>query len=146
VEEEEVYKHFNSITKKEYQTAREKGIPIFIFVEKGVYAEYQTFKHNRANKTIVYAHVDNVNVFRLLDEIINQRANNFVKDFEHVYYYSQEIRVVDFIRKFNLKTEHADFFCDGVHPSKKTYQIWARDVSNFITHSKEIKNALQQGV
>jgi len=81
---EKHYDHFNSITKKEYETAKEKDIPIYIFVEKGVAAEYQTYKENRENDTIKYAHVDSVNVFRLLDVIYSQKRNNLVKEFENV--------------------------------------------------------------
>jgi len=110
-----------------------KGVPI-LFINMPPIKEFPAFT------SLIKLTIGN------LVNILGKELEKTVKDFEHVYYYSQEIRVVDFIRKFNLKTEHADFFCDGVHPSKKTYQIWARDVSNFITHSKEIKNALQQGV
>lgn len=79
---EKMYETYNSVTKKEYETARTKDIPIFIFVEKGVRAEYETFKSNRDNASIKYAHVDSVNIFRLLDEILTQKRNNFVKEFD----------------------------------------------------------------
>lgn len=79
---EKMYEAYNSVTKKEYETAREKSIPIFIFVDKNVRAEYETFKSNRDNSTVRYAHVDSVNIFRLLDDILNQSHNNYVKDFE----------------------------------------------------------------
>jgi len=79
---EAAYEQYNSITKKEYETAREKDIPIFIFVEKNVLAEYQTYKDNRENDTIKYAHADSVNIYRLLDDILSQGRNNFVRDFE----------------------------------------------------------------
>jgi hypothetical protein len=74
---------FNSITKREYETAREKDIPIFIFVEKNVMAEYYTYKQNRGNNSINYAHVDNINIFVLLDDILSQRRNNLTKEFEN---------------------------------------------------------------
>ena len=131
VKEEEVYKHFNSITKKEYQTAREKGIPIFIFVEKGVYAEYQTFKQNRENTTITYAHVDNVNVFRLLDEIINQRVNNFVKDFEHV----------EDIQNW-LTDQWAGLFADFL--TNKSSQLKLKNLSGEISDLKATNSALKE--
>lgn len=79
---EKMYEAYNSVTKKEYETARDKSIPIFIFVDKNVRAEYETFKSNRENETVRYAHVDSVNIFRLLDEILNQSLNNYIKDFE----------------------------------------------------------------
>lgn len=72
----------NSVTKKEYVTAREKDLPIYIFVEKAVAAEYRTFQKNRKNKKVKYAHVDNVGVFNLLDDIYQATRNNLVREFE----------------------------------------------------------------
>jgi hypothetical protein len=129
--EEEVYKHFNSITKKEYLTAREKGIPIFIFVDKGVFAEYQTFKHNRTNNNIIYAHVDNVNIFRLLDEIISQRVNNFIKDFEHF----------DDLKSW-LTQQWAGLFADFL--TNKSSQLKLKNLSSEISDLKTINSALKE--
>ena len=81
---EKHYQHFNSITKKEYEAAKERDIPIYIFVEKGVAAEYQTYKENADNDTIKYVHVDSVNVFRLIDTIYSQKRNNLIREFENV--------------------------------------------------------------
>jgi len=81
-DQNDLYKFYNSITSEEYRTARNNDIPIYIFVEKGVSSEYLTFKENRGNDKIRYAHVDNVNVFLLLDEIFSQQRNNIVREFE----------------------------------------------------------------
>lgn len=81
---EKHYLHFNSITRKEYEAAKDRDIPIYIFIEKGVAAEYQTYRENRENSTIKYAHVDSVNIFRLLDVIYTQKRNNLVREFENV--------------------------------------------------------------
>ncbi|WP_264516381.1 DUF4062 domain-containing protein [Luteolibacter rhizosphaerae] len=78
------YQHYNSITQKELETALDEDIPVYIFVEKGVAAEYLTYKENRDNKTIRYAHVDSVNIFRLLDFIYARERNNLTKDFENL--------------------------------------------------------------
>jgi len=78
------YQHFNSITKKEFEAAKSRDIPIYIFVEKGVSAEYQTYKENRGNDSIKYAHVDSVNIFKLLDSIHSQKRNNLIREFENV--------------------------------------------------------------
>ena len=78
------YDYFNSITSKEYQTAQKREIPIYIFVEKSVYAEYRTYKENIGNESIKYAHVDNVNIFKLLEKIYNEKRNNLVREFENV--------------------------------------------------------------
>ncbi len=81
-----------------------------------------------------------------LVNILGKELEKIVKDYENVYYYSREIISADIIKRFELKIKPTDLFSDGVHPSKTTYQVWAKDVSNFITQSKEIKNALQQSV
>ena len=78
----EGYKRYNSVTKREYEQANEIDIPIFIFVDKNVLAEYQTYKRNRDNESIKYVHVDSTNVFMLLDDIVSQKRNNFIKEFE----------------------------------------------------------------
>ena len=77
------YERYESITKKEYATAVSKDIPVYILVERSVYAEYQTFRKNRDNENIDYAHVESINVFRLLDEILSQRRNNPFEQFDH---------------------------------------------------------------
>lgn len=76
------FERYESITKKEYESASGRDIPIYILVEKGVYSEYQTFLRNKGNSDIKYAHVDSVNVFFLLDEILSRPRNNPVHTFE----------------------------------------------------------------
>ncbi|MGB5885463.1 MAG: DUF4062 domain-containing protein [Acinetobacter venetianus] len=73
---------YNSITRSEYDTASQNHIPTYILIEKGVYAEYQTYKNNRENTTIKYAHVDNINIFKLIDDIHNKPKNNPIFSFE----------------------------------------------------------------
>ena len=127
---EEAYKFYNSITKKEYEVAREKDIPIFIFVEKGVYAEYQTYKKNRDKKDITYAHVDNVNIFLLLDSILMQRRNNFIKDFEKF----------DEISSW-LKDQWAGLFADFLTKKKNESEI--KGLSDRIADLESISNTLK---
>ncbi len=79
-----------------------------------------------------------------LVNILGKELNKVVKDFENVYYYKREINSKDLIERYDLKIDPVDFFSDGVHPSKITYQIWAKDVSQFIIQSKEISNELKQ--
>ena len=79
-----------------------------------------------------------------LVDILGKELEKVTQDFEQVYYYTRKVRSLDLIERFNLKIKPIDFFSDGVHPSKTTYQIWAKDISNFITQSSEIKNALQR--
>ena len=76
------YDKYESITRKEYESALERDIPIYILIEKSVYSEYETFKRNRENQTIKYAYVDSVNVFAFIDYVLNRPRNNPVYHFE----------------------------------------------------------------
>jgi hypothetical protein len=76
------FDRYESITKKEYLAAADKDIPIYILVERSVYAEYRTFVKNRENTTIKYAHVDSINVFHLIDEIQAKGRNNPIQPFD----------------------------------------------------------------
>ncbi|MBX3418853.1 MAG: DUF4062 domain-containing protein [Pirellulaceae bacterium] len=76
------FDRYESVTKLEHDEAVKRDIPIYILVESPVYAEYQTYLRNKDSKSISYAHVDSVNVFILLEEILNRRRNNPVKTFE----------------------------------------------------------------
>lgn len=51
-------------------------------IEKGVHSEYRTFLKNKDKNDINYAHVDSVNIFRFIDEILSLPRNNPVQSFE----------------------------------------------------------------
>jgi hypothetical protein len=76
------YDRYESITKREYASAMARTIPAYILIERSVYAEYHTYQNNRANKSVTYAHVDSINVFGFIDEILSQPFNNPVQTFE----------------------------------------------------------------
>lgn len=76
------YERYESITKKEFESAASNAIPTYILVDKGIYAEYDTFKRNRKKTDIEYAHVDSVNIFHFLDDILSKPRNNPVHPFE----------------------------------------------------------------
>ena len=76
------YERFDSITRKEYESAADRDIPTYIMIEANVYSEYQTFLRNKKNKQIEYAHVDSVNIFLLIEEILAKPRNNPIQTFE----------------------------------------------------------------
>lgn len=76
------FDRYESITKKEYESAVVRDIPIYILIENGVYSEYQTFLRNKDNKGINYAHVDSANVFHLIEDILGKPRNNPISTFE----------------------------------------------------------------
>lgn len=76
------YDRYESITKKEYAAAINRDLPIYVLIERSVYAEYQTFEKNRDNTTVKYAHVDSANVFQFISEILAQPRNNPIQTFD----------------------------------------------------------------
>ena len=52
-----------SISQKEFSIAIEQNKQVYIFIEKNVLAEYDTYIINKGNKDIRYASVDNVKIF-----------------------------------------------------------------------------------
>lgn len=76
------FDRYESITKKEFESASNRDIPIYVLIEKGVYSEYQTFLRNKGKTDINYAHVDSVNVFLLIEDILSRPRNNPVQTFE----------------------------------------------------------------
>lgn len=71
-----------SISQKEVKKAIELGRPVYIFVEKSVLAEYETYKQNKESKEIRYAAVDDVAIFKFMDEVFSLPVNNQVAPFE----------------------------------------------------------------
>jgi hypothetical protein len=76
------YERYQSITRSEYQAALLRDLPVYIFIETAVYAEYHTFLRNKSNTDINYAHVDSVNIFALIEEIDTQPKNNPIRTFD----------------------------------------------------------------
>lgn len=82
------YDDYVSITRREFETAQKMKMPIFIFIDKNVHAEYQTFKTNLSlfdssdllsNEKFKFAHVDDPSVFRFINSIRGQAIKTFEK-------------------------------------------------------------------
>ncbi|MEA2166615.1 MAG: hypothetical protein QOK37_4742 [Thermoanaerobaculia bacterium] len=76
------FERYDSITQGEYRSAVDRDIPMYILIERNVYAEYETFLRNKANENVVYAHVDSVNIFGLIEDILTQPRNNPIQQFD----------------------------------------------------------------
>lgn len=65
-----------------------------------------------------------------------------VKNIDNAFYCSSKISYKDYTKRYNLTSHSSDFFSDEdkFHPSKLAYQIWAKDISNFIIKNEVIKN------
>lgn len=77
----------------------------------------------------------------LIDAYSNELVE-LVKNIDNVFYCSNKISYEDYTKRYNLNSHPSDFFSDEdkFHPSKLAYQIWAKDISNFIIKNKAIKN------
>lgn len=67
-------KNFTSVTMREFKEALNNNIPIYVFVESNVLSENNMYQINSAlledeNSVFKFAHVDNINVHRFLNEI-----------------------------------------------------------------------------
>ena len=81
-----------SISQKELKTALERGIQVFIFVDRNVLAEFATYQMNKDNKEVKYKFVDDKRVYEFIDEIYKLPRNNPLSPFDT----SRDI--IDFIK------------------------------------------------
>lgn len=128
------YERYESVTKNEFEAANKKDIPCYILVEKSVFSEYETFKRNRKNEDIEYAHVDSVNIFHFLDHVIKLPKNNPIHQFEK----HQEIEIW-------LKAQWAGLFRELIldksqHKEIKSLTSQVDTLSNL---NKTLKNYLE---
>ncbi len=79
--ENKLYENYTSITEQEYLTAVKNNIPSFVFIRREVLGEYRTYQMNKSNENIIYAHVDNVSIFKLIELIYQKKSGNFIKEF-----------------------------------------------------------------
>lgn len=76
------FDRYDSITRREYESAVTRDIPVYVLIEQNVYSEYHTYLKNQDSQAVQYAHVDSVNVFQLIHEILARPRNSPVHTFE----------------------------------------------------------------
>ncbi|WP_409289509.1 hypothetical protein, partial [Pseudomonas sp. KCJK8927] len=100
------------------------------FIEKNVHSEYHTYKKNRHNKDISYAHVDNVNIFKLIDDIYSQIRNNIIRHFEKF----------DDLSSW-LRDQWAGLFADLLTTRKRDHDL--EDLSSQVAGLKDLSSVLK---
>ena len=98
-----------SISNEELRTAFNYSKQVYIFIEKSVDNEYETYLLNKDNAETKYKYVDNVKIYQFLEEIHKLTTNNNIKTFES----SSEIQ--DY-----LKEQFAGLFQSFLESSAKT--------------------------
>lgn len=72
----------SSISQNELRRALERGIQVFIFIEKNVLAEYSTYQLNKTNDQVKYQFADDVRIFEFIESLYALPRNNPIASFE----------------------------------------------------------------
>lgn len=75
-------KNNSSISQMELKTALKENKQVYIFIEKNVLSEYETYLLNKSNDSLQYRYVDDKRVYSFIEEIKSLNANNNIKGFE----------------------------------------------------------------
>ncbi|TSJ44208.1 DUF4062 domain-containing protein [Mucilaginibacter corticis] len=126
IEEKNIYdKEYISITRKEYETALKQNIPVFIFVERNVFAEFQTYKANKSfyerlkDSEFKFFHVDSINVFRFIEFFSSKGIKTFEKLDDIVSYLKEQISGMFYLYLESLKVvENQKVIIDAVSELK----------------------------
>lgn len=70
-----------SISNEELRTAIKMKKQVYIFIEKNVLSEYETYLCNK-NNNIKYRYVDDVKIYQFVEELKSLSSNNNIKAFE----------------------------------------------------------------
>ena len=71
-----------SISQMELKTALKENKQVYIFIEKNVLSEYETFLINKDNELMKYRYVDDSRIYQFIQEVKNLNSNNNIKGFE----------------------------------------------------------------
>ena len=74
-----------------------------------------------------------------LVEILGDELKSLVKKHENVLYFDDRITLKEWSKRYNLEAKISDYFSDGVHPSKLTYQTWAKDLAQRLIKMNVVK-------
>lgn len=72
----------SSISQIELKTALKENKQVYIFIEKNVLSEFETYLINKDNASMKYRYVDDVRIYQFIEEVKNLNANNNIKGFE----------------------------------------------------------------
>jgi len=101
-----------SISQNELKTGFKLDKQVYIFIEKNVLAEYDTYLKNKNKNEIEFHYVNNKKIYEFIDDVYNISANNQIFPFES----SEEI--IDY-----LKTQWAGLFQRLLQEESKKTEI-----------------------
>lgn len=77
-----------------------------------------------------------------LVEILGEELQKVSQAYPNVVYMNEKLTLQAWIEKYALKEGEKAFFSDGVHPSKLTYQVWAKDIARSLWEQKVLQERL----
>jgi lysophospholipase L1-like esterase len=77
-----------------------------------------------------------------LVEILGEELKKVVLEYDKVFYAEEKLTLQKWIASLSGEVSKEDFFSDGVHPSKITYQTWAKEMAYKISTEEKIRNVL----
>jgi DNA-binding XRE family transcriptional regulator len=78
--ESKIEKH--SVSQMELKTAFDLNKQVYIFIEKGVYNEYNFYLKNKDNETTKYTYADNIKIHQFIEFVESLPNNNTIHGFE----------------------------------------------------------------
>jgi len=73
-----------SVSQQEFKTALKQGKQVYIFIEKNVASEFETYLLNK-EKDLTYKFVDDVRIYKFIEDVKALPTNNNTKEFESSY-------------------------------------------------------------
>lgn len=119
-----------SITQVEIKTAIDQNKQVYIFIEKNVLAEYQTYLINKENETTKYRFVEDKKIYKFIEEIYALPKNNIIHPFE---------TALDIT--FFLREQWAGLFRDLLH--QQTKKLEYDSISQKVNELNEVSSTLQ---
>lgn len=122
-----------SISQMELKTALAENKQVFVFIDKNVATEYETYALNKCNSDIRYKYVDNPNIYKFIEEIKSLPNNNNIKEFE----------TADDITSY-LKEQFAGLFKQFIIDSKRVKEAYViKDIEKTAKTLRELVDYLK---
>lgn len=80
-----------------------------------------------------------------LVELLGAELKALVAGRAEVYFYDRVLSLQDWRERRQVMAPPEAFFSDGVHPSRLTYRLWARDVADFLSAHPAVRSRLKPG-
>jgi hypothetical protein len=100
------------ITIDELKRAIEKGVRVFIFVDRKVLAEFSTYQLNKGNKAIKYRHADDVSIYDFIEKLY------YLPKIHSIIEFSSSADIIE-----NLRSQWADLFQGYIQEQKRISEI-----------------------